>query len=216
MTLLGCHSIRKRGEDKFKKQENEDVQPQLLRMNLGVFLAKRVSILAHNSNITTENFILEISKCFGFFSKNQTWVKEAPAFHLPKKGKTVGTPSSYIELASTPLADQNLARCMETNGAFKPREHLVYNIFFLLFHGCAPGSTFGSTSAGVHVCLFLFILNINCFLKGHYSWTDERALSFLEVWFKTWSWHWVPYWTKAKCGKSVLQILRESWLESYG
>lgn len=56
-------------------------QPQLLWMNLGFFLAKRVSILAHNSNITTENFVLEMSSsfCFVFFKKSDL-SEDSPCF----------------------------------------------------------------------------------------------------------------------------------------
>lgn len=83
-------------------------------------------------------------KCHQVFLQKSVFSEESHHFPPPKQGKTASTASSCAELTSAPLADQNPTWCMETNGAFKPREHLVYNIFssfmFVLLEACALGS----------------------------------------------------------------------------
>lgn len=102
------------------------------------FLAEKESILAHNSNISAENIVLEMSSVFFFLQNVKVPSEESHHFPPHMQGKTVSTARSCVELTSAPLADQNLTWCMEINGAFKPREHLVYSIFLS--------------------CLFMFVL----------------------------------------------------------
>lgn len=146
-TLLMCSCKTRRGGQAQRARGSRHATAALVNEFDFFFLAKKESILAHNSNISTENFVLETSS--GFLQKVKAFSEESHHFPPPKHGKTVSTASSYGELTSAPLADQNLTWCMETNGAFKPREHLVYKIFFLFVHVCAPGNV----CIWVHKCM---------------------------------------------------------------
>jgi len=82
-----------------------------------------------------------------FFQKLKVFSAESHNFPAPRQGKTVPAASSY--------ADQNLTWYMETNGAFKAREHLVYSIFFLFVHVCAPGSLCVWVHKCLRVCMYV-------------------------------------------------------------
>lgn len=123
-------------------------------MSLIFFFAKKESIWLQNSNISTDNFVLEMSLVF--------FLQEAKAFseeshHLPSKVKLLALQAPALNLFLLPWQTRTL------HGAWKLMEHsdpedVCFTIFssclfmFVLLEACA----LGSVSVRMYVCLYLF------------------------------------------------------------
>lgn len=129
--------------------------------------------MAHNSNISAENFVLEMSS--GFFCKMSKFsVKKATTSHLPCKAKLLALQDPVWNLLCS-LSRPEPYMVYGNQWSIQAQRTSGLQYFFVLFvHVCAPGSAcIGSISVCACTCMSVLIYS-------KYKLFSERPLFILK------------------------------------